>query len=331
MISFEKLEQKQLREGIHLRAGETKLGETLNANPHAKYQIIGIPESLGVRANYGLGGTETAWPAFLKAFVNLQDNRYLKGEEIYIAGEFKVHFPPTTEIALLRQHVEELDRAVSTKVEEVVRAGQIPLLIGGGHNNAFPILKGCSQALGRPLNVINLDAHADYRPLEGRHSGNGFSYAAHFGYLNQYTVLGLKRAYASENMLLAMEKAGVQVFFMDELQRDAEREQALKKALEMGEPLGLEIDLDSLENVLSSAVNPWGFPLKMAHHVLQYTAPSLRYLHLCEGAARLDDGRTYPGIGKVLAELLATYLFTVGLPVPNGETGISQTGHSSRK
>ncbi len=33
------------------------------------------------------------------------------------------------------------------------------------------------------INSINLDAHSDFRPAEGRHSGNGFRYAEEDGYL----------------------------------------------------------------------------------------------------------------------------------------------------
>jgi arginase family enzyme len=32
------------------------------------------------------------------------------------------------------------------------------------------------------VNAINFDAHSDFRILEGRHSGNGFSYAYEEGF-----------------------------------------------------------------------------------------------------------------------------------------------------
>jgi formiminoglutamase len=62
------------------RSGETKLGEKIQAISNekkwqdelkkspAKFVLIGIPEDIGVRANFGVGGTQTAWKSFLQFF-----------------------------------------------------------------------------------------------------------------------------------------------------------------------------------------------------------------------------------------------------------------------
>lgn len=308
IISFNPLERQAIRALTRTRPGEKKLGQTLNTRPQAKFQILGIPESLGVRANYGIAGTETAWPAFLQAFLNLQENRFLSGEDIHIAGEFAFKFPETTAVEVLRKQVEEIDQAVSKKIEEIVLAGQIPIVIGGGHNNAYPILKGLSLALQQRVNTLNLDVHADFRPLEGRHSGNGFSYAYREGYLHKYHVIGLKKTYAPEAMLEDLGRAGAKAIFLDELGDQASQTHAILSTLQEIKTgaFGVEIDLDGIENMLSSAVNPYGLPLPMAHRLVQEAAPHLRYLHLCEGASTRSDGRTCPDLGKVLAELVAT-------------------------
>jgi formiminoglutamase len=39
------------------------------------------------------------------------------------------------------------------------------------------------------VNAINFDAHSDFRILEGRHSGNGFSYAYEEAFLKKYFIL----------------------------------------------------------------------------------------------------------------------------------------------
>lgn len=83
-----------------LRRFETKLGErVLNIhNPlhleiflqetTARYVVIGIPEDIGVRANKGVAGTDTAWLPFLQAFLNTQSNDFLTGEDILLPGYF---------------------------------------------------------------------------------------------------------------------------------------------------------------------------------------------------------------------------------------------------
>jgi formiminoglutamase len=81
-----------------VRRFETKMGERVKflkpdsewpevlKESAAKYVILGIPEDFGVKANYGTGGTETAWLSFLAAFLNVQSNDYLTGENILVLG-----------------------------------------------------------------------------------------------------------------------------------------------------------------------------------------------------------------------------------------------------
>jgi formiminoglutamase len=75
----------------------------------------------------------------------------------------------------LSQLVEKIDKDVSLSF--LILSNLVnPIIIGGGHNNSYGNIKG--TALQRkPVNAINFDAHSDFRILEGRHSGNGFSYA----------------------------------------------------------------------------------------------------------------------------------------------------------
>ena len=84
----------------HTRRFETKLGERLQAicdasnleasliTSAARFVLVGIPEDIGVKANYGVGGTETVWKPFLDRFVNIQSNDFLEGDEILLLGHF---------------------------------------------------------------------------------------------------------------------------------------------------------------------------------------------------------------------------------------------------
>src|SRR5690606_18874782 len=94
--------------------------------------------------------------------------------------------------------VNMIDKQVTTTVERILRAGKVPIIIGGGHNNAYGNIKGAASALDSPINVLNLDAHTDLRQLEHRHSGNGFSYALDRGYLQKYAVFVLHQYYTPQ-------------------------------------------------------------------------------------------------------------------------------------
>lgn len=317
MSHFVKITEEHISEIIKPRAGETRLGEVISliANENTKYEIIGIPESVGVRANYGIGGAETAWVSFLKVFLNLQSNRFLSGENICLSGFFQFPSLEHSCIEELRKQVEKIDEEVSLKIHEIVSSGRIPVVIGGGHNNAYGNIKGSSQAQGMPVSVINFDAHADFRKLEGRHSGNGFSYAAAEGYLGQYSVFGLQKSYVTECMLQDfVTNPKIQVQYFDDLVLASQPEfkEGIQEAMNhtSSMPLGIEMDLDVVENVLSSSSSPIGFTvqqtLQFIHEVKK--SPNLTYIHLCEGAEKLTDGRIYPAIGKLLAEMVTEFL-----------------------
>jgi formiminoglutamase len=48
--------------------------------------------------------------------------------------------------------------------------------------------------------------HSDFRPEEGRHSGNGFSYAYAEGFLKYYFIFGLHKNYTSEPLFKTLNK-----------------------------------------------------------------------------------------------------------------------------
>src|SRR5690242_19489132 len=84
-----------------IRRFETKLGESEQVLPDkttawetalqqspAKYVVFGIPADIGIRAIHGTGGADSAWLPFLSAFLNLQSNDFLNGEELLLLGQF---------------------------------------------------------------------------------------------------------------------------------------------------------------------------------------------------------------------------------------------------
>ena len=90
MKHFKFYNKKDILSLTKVRRFETKLGERLQCLPEnaewpealaqskAKYVLLGIPEDIGVMANYGMGSTDTAWYPFLNAFLNTQSNDFFK-------------------------------------------------------------------------------------------------------------------------------------------------------------------------------------------------------------------------------------------------------------
>ncbi len=308
---------------VFAREGETRIGQKVQviqswdelAYCPARMVLIGIPEDIGVRANYGVGGTHTLWGPALRALLNTQDSDGCPGAGLLVAGAF--HFEEWMEesrhadILRLRSLVAGIDEVVSPLIERVVRAGKIPIVIGGGHNNAYPILRGTSRALGTPIHAMNLDAHSDYRRMEGRHSGNPFRCAREQGFLSRYAMIGLHEAYNSPAILDEMQQEAALHFSTYEsifLEEGGSFDTALTAALQhtSGAPVGIELDLDCIRGVLASAATPCGISTLEARRYLRRCVheAQVAYVHIAEGAVQLNDGRHDIGVAKLVAYLV---------------------------
>jgi formiminoglutamase len=316
---------------LSVREGETRLGQRVQIpqtqdwqeairQSDARFVLFGIPEDIGVRANFGIGGTQTAWAAAIKSLLNIQSTGTFPGSEMLVLGHF--HFASFMEssqsanIAELRSLTAEIDTEVAPVVERIVAEGKIPIAIGGGHNNAYPLIQGASAGLQQQINCINLDAHSDYRLLEGRHSGNGFRYAHMAGYLDRYAVVGLHESYNAANIIAEFEsEAHLHASFFEDIfiRQDTSFREALMQASEhvQARPVGIELDMDAIEGVLSSAQTPSGMGSRDARRYIHFCTQALRpcYLHLPEAAFSLE-GRdaAAPLNGKLLAYLVADFV-----------------------
>ena len=321
MATFRSFTEAELQLYLKQRPGELKLGERIQIgripeNSDAQFVIIGLPEDLGVRANLGIAGAATAWPSFLHSFLNLQENAFLSGVHFLLWGYLDCSdwMAQSADIPTLRTFTERIDDWVFPLIQQIVSAGKIPLVIGGGHNNAYPLIKGTALALRKGINAINLDAHADFRALEGRHSGNGFTYAYKEEYLKNYALLGLHENYNSEAIRSELQenKDFLSVYWEDIFMRE---ELTWTKALDLclqkikHQPVGVELDLDCIEGVLSSAATPVGISTR---HALTYLyqcglQPNSYYVHLPEGITQRADGCYDPSTGKLLSYLVQAF------------------------
>jgi formiminoglutamase len=340
---FIRYEKKDILSRTHLRKFETKLGEIILcdgntdlekaiAETPARYILFGIPEDIGVKANLGKGGAGSTWFPFLESFLNIQSNDFLSGENIFLAGNFdfseeqkliNVNAPtPEEKLTAYRYFLNKIDDEVEELVKIITQSNKIPLIIGGGHNNAYPAIKGAAKGLYKSekiplaqINCINLDAHTDYRPVEGRHSGNAFRYADEDGYLNKYCVLGIHENYLQQNVWIDIVNNPFTDFITYEdifIHEKRNFIQAVAHATGFTEDnyTGIELDLDAIENILSSASTPSGVTALHARQYINFTAAvsKIAYIHICEGATKLDNGETDPSTGKLISYLVSDFV-----------------------
>jgi formiminoglutamase len=328
----------------HIRRFETKIGERVQtisdvnnleksiASSTAKFVLVGIPEDIGVKANYGAGGTETVWKPFLEYFVNIQSNDFLEGGNILLLGHFDFTGISSLiegnahsyeeKVMSFRHAVYEVDEAVEPLIKLITQNNKIPIVIGGGHNNAYPLLKGASKGLYSSgqiplasINCINLDAYADFRPLEGRHSGNAFSYAEEDGYLQKYCVIGIQENYLTQNTWLDVvnnpfiDFISYEDIFIHEKQNFL---QAIAQATTFTEDTytGIEVDLNCIESTLTSSTIASGVNPIHARQFVSYAAGDTKtaYLHICEGVSTASNDKKTETTAKLISHLVSDFI-----------------------
>ena len=320
------------------RYGEIKFGEKMFTIPkdtellpflkscEAKYVLFGIPEDIGVRANSGRPGTASAWESTIKSIANIQHNRYCKGSHLLVLGHLdtseemaaveNLDFNNTIDRKKFGELVETIDREVSHIIFNIVKAGKIPIIIGGGHNNSYGNIKGTALAKGKAINAINFDAHSDFRILEGRHSGNGFSYAHEEGFLKKYFIFGLHESYTPKSVLDSLKKSEHQLQFNTyeeiNIRKQKHFDQEMVRAFKFikDEYYGIEIDLDAIPNIPSSAMTMTGFSVEKLRQFINYFSQDekVSYIHICEGAPDLGEVKNNHLIGKLIACLVTDFI-----------------------
>lgn len=315
----------QLPQQIHLkkwlseREGEIRIGQQVlfrlqeeeQGSPtwkQKRFHILGINEDIGPRLNGGRGGSNTAFEAFIPRFLAVQSNEFLTGDAICIHGFIESREPID---AISNVHVDDLDYLVSTWVKEVVDCGGVPIVIGGGHNNAYPLIKGVSESKSLAIGVVNLDPHADTRAMEGRHSGNPFSYAYEYGFLGSYSVLGLHESY--NNQFVLDHLRGMKAFFTfyeswleKPFKFHADMDKVYDSHFQM--VMGVELDMDSIAYMPSSAFTPSGITVDQARIYIRKMASldKVCYLHLPEAAPK-DEADQFI-VGKTLTYLVTDFV-----------------------
>ena len=300
---------------VGIRSGETKIGQeikVLNSKEDSKIQfvILGICEDIGPQTNGGFPGAKKAFEAFLNYFVNVQSNEFLNGESILMLGNINSLVEYNDKEDGIAK-VEELDEFVQVVLAPFISKSYIPIVIGGGHNNAFPLIKSVSQQLEKPIQVVNLDPHADFRALEGRHSGNPFSYAYNENYMRHYSVIGLHQSYNSQHLLDQLKTNHFTYTFWDDYisgKADFERDLQQIASEIHTDNFGLELDMDSIAYMPVSAYTPSGMSIELARKYILTMAKSIwvKYLHLPEAAPKNELEFTI--VGKALTYLVTDFI-----------------------
>ena len=254
--------------------------------------IIGAPLDLG----QGRRGVDMG-PSAIR-YAGLEERLTSLGYTVRDHGNVETAVPEATAMTderarFLPEIIETCER-VAAKVVEEVKAGSIPLVLGGDHSVALGTLGGLAEAHG-PGGVLWIDAHSDINTPETSPSGNvhGMPLSAALGLAGdrfssvrwplpavvarRVALLGLREADEGEKRLLR--DAGVRVFTMSEIDRIGV-ERAVREALDRAAGPGfvhVSLDMDALDPELAPGVGTpvrGGLTYREAHLLLELVAES---------------------------------------------------------
>lgn len=130
----------------------------------ARFHVIPVP--LERTVSYG-SGTAKGPAAIIEASNELE--RITKGGEPCADGIF------TQEALDCTGPLPDVMDRLAGRTKAVVEAGKIPVTLGGEHSLSYGAVMGVARALGQPVGLVQIDAHADLRVA---YQGNRHSHAS---------------------------------------------------------------------------------------------------------------------------------------------------------
>lgn len=278
--------------------------------------LVGFPQDEGVRRNGGRPGAAvaperirhwlyrtTVWDAC--SGVDLSVTPLLDLGDVRCAGS-----------------LEDAQDALGTIIAAVLQTNAVPIVLGGGHETAYGHYLGYVKA-GRPVAIVNLDAHLDVRSCNKGlgHSGSPFRQAMEHPYSplpgNHYLCLGAQpHAVSRDHVRYVLERGGhiewrpgVTAAFLQEFARTCES----RFPAEVSLYLTVDADVVQMADMPGvSAPNPLGIPGSVAANWLnemgrQPRCASLDLVEVCPPHDRDDQSSRWAA--------LALWRFLLGLAV----------------
>ncbi|MDE3840644.1 arginase [Bacillus methanolicus] len=228
-----------------------------------KISIIGMPMDLGqMRRGVDMGPSAMRYAGINERLRNLKYEIEDLGD-IPIGRPEVVHRSDTNLRNL--ELVAEKNEKLAAQVDEVVRSGSFPLVLGGDHSIAIGTLAGVAKHY-KNLGVIWYDAHGDLNTAETSPSGNihGMPLAVSIGLghpmlteIGGYSpkvkpenivIIGARSLDEGERALI--KEKGIKVFTMHEIDRlgmSKVMEETIDYLKEKTDGVHLSLDLDGLD------------------------------------------------------------------------------------
>ncbi|MGA2395995.1 MAG: arginase [Candidatus Lustribacter sp.] len=249
---------------------------------HARIDVIGVPMDLGAgRRGVDMGPSAVRYAGLQAAIERL-------GIATVDRGNIPVRVPesasPAEANAKYLPIINEACARLAELVEEVVRAGHVPLVLGGDHSIAMGTLAGVTRARGRAPGVLWIDAHGDINTPISSPSGNVHGMPVHFA-LEAHNVTPDRIVYiglrdVDEGEKRTIRELGVKAFTMSDIDRLGMAvviNEALALACDGPGSLHVSFDMDGIDPTEAPGVGTpvrGGLSYREAHLLMEAVAAS---------------------------------------------------------
>lgn len=164
----------------------------------------------------------------------------------------------------------EVMERLAQRTEAAVKAGKIPVTLGGEHSLSYGAVSGVARALGKPVGIVQVDAHADLRIA---YQGEKHSHASVMNLLveggNSLAQFGV-RALCQQEMDSRSEN---KVFFVDAEELVTRGLHAVDLPEDFPENIYISFDVDGLDPSQMPATGtpvPGGLGYYQAIHLVEH-------------------------------------------------------------
>ena len=268
----------------------------------ARYVIVGVP--FDFTSSYR-PGARFAPNVIREASANLETYSFRSGVDV---EDLPIHDMGDLHVS---QDVSKTLERVEFTVNRLVKAGKLPVLIGGEHTLTLGAARGVS---GKDLAVIDFDAHLDLRNC---YQDLAISHTTFLRRLNEELkpkkiVLIGPRATCKEELAYA-EGEGMELYSTHRIREEGVKEtgRAISKALSGCKHTYLTVDMDVLDPAYAPGVQnpePEGLTMQtLLDLIYELVDPRLICVDLVEVTPAYDNGITSIQAAKTLFEIISAH------------------------
>lgn len=190
-------------------------------------------------------------------------------------------------------------QACIARVDDIVRAGAMPIVLGGDHTTPYPVVKAILEHHPHNIGLVIFDAHVDfsYTPGEYWASNQWVQLMLETGKINPENIveIGIRSSRTAIQEQKLAESLGVRVFTIDEVKDRgiaAVTQEAIMLATRGSDGLYVSLDIDCMEpSAVPSQKAPeiWGLTIDELFHTLRaLSRQKVLGFDVCEYTANYD-------------------------------------------